>query len=52
MRFTKIIRAKSAILRGVELFLGNCEGCGEEAYREKGQRFCAVCQKKKQRKRA
>jgi hypothetical protein len=52
MRFTKVIRAKSVILDGVELFLAPCEGCGEENYRGQGQRFCEACRKKKQKKRA
>jgi Zn finger protein HypA/HybF involved in hydrogenase expression len=52
MRFAKVIRAKSVILNGVELFLAACESCGEETYREKHERLCEGCRKKKQKKRA
>jgi len=50
--YKKVLRAKAIILNGVELFLQPCESCGEEIYREKNQRFCEACQKKKQKKRA
>ncbi len=49
---TKVLRAKAVILNGLELFLQPCEKCGEETYREKQQRFCEACQKRKQKKRA
>ena len=49
---TKVLRAKAVILNGVELFLQPCGTCGEETYREKHQRFCEACRKRKQKKRA